>query len=90
MVTPTGLWHRAHQLSLFGLSQSSASMRCARAKPKAGFGFNVQKEHMMKSCAGSLAKKPHLDLGLRGIRVAESQLEVHQPVPLSLGRGGAI
>ena len=35
-------------------------MRDARAKPKAGFWFNVQKQPVLESGGASLAKKPHL------------------------------
>ena len=50
-----------HQPSLFELSQFSTSMRGARAKPKAGFEFNVQKQPVAVSGGASLAKKPQLD-----------------------------
>ena len=51
----------AHQQCLLGLSQSSASVRGVRARPKAGFMFNVQKQPVLVSDGASLAKKLHLD-----------------------------
>ena len=62
-------------------------MRGVRSKPKAGFRFNVQKQLMLKSSGGaSLAKCFTWILALVVIRDAGSQLGVHIPVPLTLGR----
>ena len=36
-------------------------MRGARAKPKAGFQFDLQKQPVLESSGASLMKKPHLN-----------------------------
>ena len=60
------IWSLAqgHQQSSLALFQMSTSMRGARAKPKAGFWFNVQKQFVLESSGASLAKKPHLNIGI--------------------------
>ena len=52
---------QAHQQSSLGLSQSSTSVKSARAKPQVGFLFNVLKQPVLEYGGASLAKKPHLD-----------------------------
>ena len=43
------------------LSQSATSMRGGRARPRAGFWFNVQKWPVAHSNGDPVAKKPHSD-----------------------------
>ena len=45
---------QGHEQSSFRLSQLSTSMRCSRAKLKAGFRFNIQKQPVPKSDGASL------------------------------------
>ena len=52
---------QAHQQSSLGFSQSSTSKRGARAKLKAVFPFNVQKQSVPEPSDASLVKKHHLD-----------------------------
>ena len=41
-------------------------MSVARAKPKAGFWFNMQEQPVLQYGGASLAKKPHLDTKCNG------------------------
>ena len=61
-------------------------MRGARAKPNAGFMFNVLKQLMPLSAGASLAQKLYLDTKTESCWVSGSQLGVHLPVPLTLAR----
>ena len=54
-------WAQAHQQSWLWFSQSSTSMRLARAKPGGGFMFNVQKWFVKESGIAFLVEKPNLD-----------------------------
>ena len=53
---------QAYQQFSLGLSQSKASLRGARANPRAGYMymFNVQKQPVLLSGGASLAHKPYL------------------------------
>ena len=76
--------------SSHGLSQSSTYMRVAIAKPRAGFHLMLRKSlcHslVVPPCQGNLT----LILSQMVIRLAGSQQEVHQTVPLTLKRKGAM
>ena len=61
MVTSTGVWQRLINNPQLGLPQSSTSIRGARAKPKAGFMFNVWQWPVLVPGGVSFAQKPHWD-----------------------------
>ena len=77
---------QAHHQSFIGPSQSSTSMRGARAKSRAVLQCTTQKWSVLEPGCAFLPKKPHFDSGLRVIRVAESPQKVHQLVPWTLRR----
>ena len=52
---------QVHHHSSLGLSQSLTSLQGARARPRAGFRFNVQKQPVMEFDHASLPEKSHLD-----------------------------
>ena len=59
LVTSTGLWHKLTKI-LTVLSQFSTSMKGARAKPKAVFMYNVQKQPILVFGCASLAQNLHI------------------------------
>ena len=86
----TGYWHRPTTTPpldcpspwlLWGIPGLSQGM---------GSWFNGQKQSVLQPDDASLPKKPHLDPIFRFIRVTGSWWKVHWPVPLTLGRRGAI
>ena len=78
-----------HQSSL-RLSQSSTFVKRARAKPKDGFHFNVQKWPVPESGGPTWPTGFTLILSLMLKGVAGNQQEVLLPVPQTLGRKGSM
>ena len=60
MVASNAHWDKLITKTFLDCS-SLPPVRGARAKPKAGVWFNVQKRSSPESCSSSLAKKPYLD-----------------------------
>ena len=61
-------------------------MRGDKVRLKARFMFGVQKWPVLESDSSSLAKKPCPDTRTERCQVGISQLDVHLPVSLALGR----
>ena len=69
---------QAQQQSSIGLSVFSFK-RSGKTRPRTGFHFMVQKRPVPWSCAPSLAKRPHLERGMRLVQVARSLLVAMSP-----------
>ena len=81
---------QGQQQSSISLSQSVLSMRGGKARPRTGFHFNVQKRSMPESSGASLAKRPHLEIGLRLIQLAGSLLVVVSASSADARKKGAL
>ena len=78
---------QAQQQFTMGLSQYFPSVRGGKFRPMTGLHFNVQKRPVPESSGASLAKRPHLERGLRLIQVVRNLLVVVSlPVLLILER----
>ena len=88
MAILTGLWQRLSN-SLPWVCLSLPSQRGGKARPQTGFHFMVQKRSVPGSSGQPLAKRPHLEIGMRLIQVARSVLVTVSPpvVPILGGKG---
>ena len=80
---------QAQQQSSMGLSQCFLYKRGGKTRPWTGFHFMVQKRPVPESSGASLAKRPHLESGMRIVQVARSLLGVVTPpvLPILGGKG---
>ena len=81
---------QSHQQTSLGFSQSSSSMRGARAKWKAGFMFTVQKGPVLVSNGLPLALKTYFTTRTERHQSGRKSAWAHLLVPLTLGRRGTM